>query len=111
MPKNCGLQAWKSRTNSNRRENDSQVFELVDREQLDLLANFQPERTPDLILEPVPDRFSLADDRFYIHYNDWYAPIQLTRSQAYRAIELCGSSRDSDTIWQAIERTVNGGVR
>jgi hypothetical protein len=36
--------------------------------------------------------------------------IQLTRLEAYRAIELVGSSRDSETIWWAIEDAIAGGA-
>ncbi|MCY7275692.1 MAG: hypothetical protein LH702_18620, partial [Phormidesmis sp. CAN_BIN44] len=57
----------------------------------------------DWIVKPVPDHLALADERFYIHYGSWFAAIQLTRLEAYRAIELVGSSRDSETIWWAIE--------
>jgi hypothetical protein len=64
----------------------------------------------DWIVKPVDRRLALADERFYIHYGSWFAAIQLTRLEAYRAIELVGSSRDSESIWWAIEAAIAGGA-
>jgi hypothetical protein len=64
----------------------------------------------DWIVKPVDRRLALADDRYFIHYGSWFAAIQLTRDEAYRAIKLAGSSRDTETIWWAIEVAIAGGA-
>ena len=100
MRKNFKSQPCDLRIHLTRTKNDSQVLEL------ELVA-----KAPDLILFPVPLNLALDTDRFYISCGDWYAAIQLSRSQAYRAIELCGTSRERDIIWGAIEQVINGGVK
>ncbi|MBW4539706.1 MAG: hypothetical protein KME43_11270 [Myxacorys chilensis ATA2-1-KO14] len=65
---------------------------------------------PDLIVDRVPDNIALADNRYYIRYGSWFAGIQLTRDEAYTAIELIGRDRDSASIWSAIEQTIDGGA-
>ncbi len=74
------------------------------------LGLFEPKRSEDLILAPVPKNLALEPDRFYIRLGDWYAGIQLTRTQAYKAIERIGRNRERDVIWSAIESVVDGGV-
>ncbi|BAU13753.1 hypothetical protein LEP3755_42940 [Leptolyngbya sp. NIES-3755] len=84
-------------SNSNTESNETQARSL-------------PGTPSDLILDRVPPNLSLAEDRFYISCGNWFAAIQLTRSQAYRAIGLIGRSRDRSKIWWAIEQTIDGGA-
>ncbi|MEP0917011.1 hypothetical protein NC981_09280 [Leptolyngbya sp. DQ-M1] len=42
-------------------------------------------RKPDLTIAPVPENLALAPDHFYLYCGNWFAAIQLTREQAYRA--------------------------
>ncbi|MGG6266243.1 hypothetical protein ACQ4M3_05310 [Leptolyngbya sp. AN03gr2] len=80
--------------------------------QLGLLAeSWAVSTTPDLILLPVPRNLALEADRFYVSCGDWFAGVQLTIEQAYRAIELCGKNREPDRIWWAIERAIDGGLK
>ena len=80
--------------------------------QLELVSGAKSVQTVAIAtIVPVPDRLALDTDRFYISCGDWYAAIQLSRAQAYRAIELCGRSRERDVIWGAIEQVINGGVK
>jgi hypothetical protein len=65
---------------------------------------------PDLIVDRVPYNLALGDDLYYIHYGDWFAGIQLTRDEAYRAIEQIGSRRDPEAIYAAIEQAIEGGA-
>jgi hypothetical protein len=68
------------------------------------------EPKPDLIVDRVPYNLALGDDLYYIHYGDWFAGIQLTRDEAYRAIEQIGSRRDPEAIYAAIEQAIEGGA-
>lgn len=72
---------------------------------------FELEQSPDLIIAPVPKNLALAPDHFYVYCGDWFAGIQLTREQAYRASELCGRRRAPDAIWNAIEAVIDGGMQ
>ena len=64
---------------------------------------------PDLVVDRVPHNLALGDDRYYIRYGDWFAGVQLTRDEAYRAIGLIGRKRDAESIYWAIEQAITGG--
>lgn len=67
--------------------------------------------TSDPIVLRVPPNLALGDDRFYVCIDGWCAGVQLSRTQAYRALELIGTDRESATIYRAIELVIDGGVK
>ncbi|MBW4422115.1 MAG: hypothetical protein KME13_23350 [Myxacorys californica WJT36-NPBG1] len=72
--------------------------------QLGLFTEF----TPDLVIDRV-ERPEFEGERFYLCFGGWTLKFELTRNEAYRAIELLGSDRDAASIWNAIEQAIDGG--
>ena len=58
-------------------------------------------------IEPVPDRISLAPDRYYIKLLDgWTVPIQLTEKEARSLLPEVAEVRDRGEVLRIVERVL-----
>ncbi|MBD1847291.1 hypothetical protein H6F89_28575 [Cyanobacteria bacterium FACHB-63] len=69
---------------------------------------------PNLFIAAVPESISLENDRYFIHLDNWFAAIQLSRDEADRAVAAISQQRfenlTKEIVWEAIEQVIDKTV-